>query len=209
MVFFLGNITILISQYGYLAIFVLMLLESIIFPIPSEVVLPFAGAMVALGVLSPIVAFPVAVAASILGSFIGFIIGYFLGIDIIFNYGKHFGFEMKSYKNGEKWIKKYGVLFAFVSKLLPAIRSISSMICGAFKMDTKKFLLYTTLGIVIWSAVLMYAGYAFASNWNAISSSMQHSTIYVVVGAIIALALITRKSIIKTIKRTLHKNMQA
>jgi membrane protein DedA with SNARE-associated domain len=205
MVFYLDQITTLISQYGYIAIFILMFLESVILPIPSEVVLPFAGAMIGAGLLSPFVAFPVAVLASVLGNFVGFIIGYILGIDVIFKYGKRLGFNMKNYTKGESWIKKYGILFAFISKLLPAVRSISSIICGAFKMDTKKFLAYTTLGVIIWSAVLMYAGYVLESHWNNIASAISGSSIYVVVGALVVLVLIIRKTIIKVINRVLSK----
>lgn len=198
MVVFLDQITTLISQYGYIAIFVMMLLESIIVPIPSEVVLPFAGAMIGLGVFNPMIAFIVALVASVLGNLIGFLIGFFLGVDVIFKYGKRFGFKMKTYEEGEVWIRRYGVLFAFISKLLPAIRSISSIICGAFKMDTKKFLLYTTIGVAIWSAVLMYAGYALESNWGQIATFISSSAIYVVIGAVVVFALIVRKGILKT-----------
>ncbi|MCL5009490.1 MAG: DedA family protein [Candidatus Parvarchaeota archaeon] len=211
MAFLLDQISVLIYQYRYLAVFVLMFLESVALPIPSEVVLPFAGAMIGLNILDPVIAFPIAVIASVLGSLVGFLLGYFLGVDIIFRYGKKFGFRMKSYSDGEKWIKKYGVLFALISKLLPAIRSISSIICGAFKMDIKKFLLYTTVGIIVWSAALMYAGYALASNWNQIASSIASSALYVVIGSIVVLLVIIRRWVVKTANsmllklRNLHK----
>ena len=145
MIFGLDWITAIMQQYGYLAIFILMFLESTFAPIPSEIVLPFAGALVALGIINPILGFLDALIASVIGNVVGFWVGYFLGIKVVLKYGKNLGFKMETYINGEHWIKRYGSPFAFISKLLPVVRSFASIICGAFKMDFKRFLLYTSL----------------------------------------------------------------
>ncbi len=188
------------SQNGYLAylaIFVLMLSESTIIPIPSEVVLPFAGVLIAAGVINPILGFLDAVIASLIGNLVAFLLGYVFGIDIVYKYGQKFGFKMDAYLQGERWIKKYGNAFAFICKLLPVVRSFSSVICGAFKMDLKKFIIYTTAGVAIWSATLMYVGFVFTNNWQSISNVIIISSPYIGIVAVIILLFLTRRWILR------------
>ncbi len=191
--FGIDQIIAFISQNGYLAIFLLMFSESTILPIPSEVVLPFAGFLVATGAINPVFGFLDAVIASLIGNLLGFVVGYVFGIDVVYKYGKRFGFKMDAYVSGERWIKKYGNLFAFVCKLLPAVRSFSAPICGAFKMNFKKFTLYTTAGIAIWSAVLMYVGFILASNWQSIANVIINSSVYIGIAAVLILLFFARR----------------
>ncbi len=179
MLFGLDQIINFISAYSYIAIFILMFLESVILPIPSEVVLPFTGFLIAINKVNPAFGFADAVIASILGSLVGYALGYFLGIDIFLRYSKKVGFGEKEYKNGIAWIKHYGDYFAFITKLLPAVRSIASIVCGAFKMDIKKFTAYSSAGILVWSGFLIYFGYYLSSNWESIASIFEKSAVYV------------------------------
>ncbi len=181
MIFGIPQILSLIGSQGYLAIFVLMFLESVILPIPSEVVLPFTGFLIAINKINPYLGFGDAVVASILGSIVGFLLGYFLGIDIFLKYSKRIGFGTAEYEKGIKWIKKYGNYFAFFTKLLPAVRSIAGIICGAFKMDIKKFIMYSSAGVVIWSGFLIYTGYYLSSNWESIANVVEKAGVYVAV----------------------------
>ncbi|MGC8681897.1 MAG: DedA family protein [Candidatus Acidifodinimicrobium sp.] len=190
-----------VASYEYLTIFVLMLLESIIFPIPSEIVLPFTGFLIALGKINPFIGTTDAIAASVIGSIIGYYLGLFLGIDVFLKYSRKVGFKDETYYAGIDWIKKYGVYFAFISKLLPAVRSVASIICGAFKMSFRKFVLYSTIGIIIWSTVLVYIGFSLSSKWISAGYDISSITPYIIlIGAIIVLYLL-RKPIIDTLKR--------
>ncbi len=179
MIFGVDQILTLIESQSYLAIFILMFLESVILPIPSEVVLPFTGFLIAIGKINPYLGFGDAVVASILGSIVGFLLGYFLGIDIFLKYSKKLGFKGLEYDRGIRWIKKYGNYFAFFTKLLPAIRSIAGIICGAFKMDIKKFIAYSSAGILLWSGFLIYVGYYLSSNWESIANIFEKAGVYV------------------------------
>ena len=179
MFFGIEQILALIESQGYLAIFVLMFLESVILPIPSEVVLPFTGFLIAINKINPYLGFADAVGASVLGSIVGFLLGYFLGIDIFFKYSKRMGFKGLEYEKGIRWIRKYGDYFAFITKLLPAVRSIAGVICGAFKMDIRKFIAYSSAGILIWSGFLVYTGYYLSSNWESIANVFESAGIYV------------------------------
>ena len=202
MFFGLQEISTLVAQYGYLAIFLLMFGESVILPIPSEVVQPLAGVLAAAGELNVFLSFGDAVVASIAGSLVGYAIGFVFGIDVILAFGKKLGLRMKEYQNGIVWIKRYGDYFAFVTKLLPAVRSIASVVCGAFKMSIKKFTIYATAGILIWSAFLFSLGYYFSKNWAAVSNAIQASAVYI--GAVFAaffIIYILRKRIAKLFRK--------
>ncbi len=196
-----NSIISLISSYGYIAIFILMLLESIILPIPSEIVLPFTGFLIALDKINPILGFLDALIASVLGSLIGYFLGYFFGIDVFLKYGRRMGFSEKSYYDAIDWMKKYGIYFAFISKVLPAVRSIASIICGAFKLDVKKFILYSSLGIAIWSFVLIYFGFELTNNWEYISNEIVIITPYIVVLFILFILFISRKHILNLFRK--------
>ncbi|MGC8533296.1 MAG: DedA family protein [Candidatus Parvarchaeum sp.] len=173
-----------------------MFLESVIVPIPSEVVLPFTGFLIAIGKINPYLGFADAVSASILGSIAGFLLGYFLGIEIFLRYSKKLGFKDLEYEKGIRWIKKYGDYFAFFTKLLPAIRSIAGIICGAFKMDLKKFIAYSSAGILIWSGFLVYTGYYLSSNWQAIANIFEEAGVYIAAAFVLFFLLyIFRKKI--------------
>ncbi len=185
MIFGVDQVLALIESQSYVAIFVLMFLESVILPIPSEVVLPFTGFLIAMGKINPYLGFADAISASILGSIVGFFLGYFLGVDIFLKYSKKLGFRDLEYKKGIRWIKKYGDYFAFFTKLLPAVRSIAGIICGAFKMDIKKFIAYSSAGILIWSSFLVYTGYYLSSNWESIANVFEKAGVYV--GAVFVL----------------------
>ncbi|MCL4391619.1 MAG: DedA family protein [Candidatus Parvarchaeota archaeon] len=201
MIFGLDQILTLIESQSYVAIFVLMFLESVILPIPSEVVLPFTGFLIAIGKINPYLGFADAVTASILGSIVGFLLGYFLGIDVFLKYSKKFGFKDLEYEKGIRWIKKYGNYFAFFTKLLPAIRSIAGIICGAFKMDIKKFIAYSSAGVLIWSGFLVYTGYYLSSNWESIANIFETAGVYIaVLFVLFFLVYIFRKNIASVLK---------
>ncbi|EEZ92980.1 MAG: SNARE associated protein [Candidatus Parvarchaeum acidiphilum ARMAN-4] len=206
MFFGLDQILAFLESNSYSAIFVLMFLESVILPIPSEVVLPFTGFLIAIGKINPYLGFSDAVAASILGSLVGFMLGYFLGIEIFMRYSKKLGFKDLEYEKGIKWIKKYGDYFAFFTKLLPAVRSIAGIICGAFKMDIKKFLVYSSAGILIWSGFLVYTGYYLSNNWEAIANVFEKAGVYVAaVFVLFFLIYIFRKNIASILRMNKRK----
>ncbi len=183
MVFGLDQLIAFMSQYGYLAFFILAFFETTLLPIPSEVVLPFAGALVAIGALKSFFIFPDVIIGNLAGNLFGYFVAYFLGIDIVLKYGKKIGFKMDSYTKAEAWVKRYGVMFAFITEILPVVRSVTSTVCGAFKMNLKKFIIYTFAGFTIWAGMLMYTGFVLANNWQTIANSISVYGVYI--GAIV------------------------
>lgn len=163
-----------IHTTGYLGIFILMTLESMLVPIPSEVTMPFSGFLVSQGILNFWLVVLAGTLANLVGSVIAYYIGYFLEetllLGLIQKYGKFILVTIKDYNDASKWFTKYGDKVIFVSRLLPAVRTVISLPAGVFRMDMKKFLSYTFAGSLLWSIVLTYIGLKLGDNWKTLGS---------------------------------------
>jgi membrane protein DedA with SNARE-associated domain len=160
-------ITSFISSLGYPGIFSLMVIESAMIPIPSEIIMPFSGFLVATGKLS---FFEVVLAGSF-GNLIGSIITYYLGIKIgrhlIIKYGKYIFFSESHLRFTEKLFERLGDKISFIGRLLPGVRTYVSFPLGIAKANLIKFMIYTLIGSLIWNALLTYAGLRLGSNWQS------------------------------------------
>lgn len=167
-----GFIIHLIESSGYFGVFLLMTLESALIPIPSEVTMPFAGYLVSTGKFSFIAVVFVGALGNLVGSWIGYAIGYFLEetiiVSLIRKYGKFILVSIDEYKHSLRWFNKFGDKIAFVSRVLPAIRTFISLPAGLAEMNFWKFSVYTFLGSLIWSFVLTYIGFYLGSKWESI-----------------------------------------
>jgi len=193
---FTQNITVGISSWGYAGIFSLMLLESSSLPIPSEVVLPFAGYLISQGQLNLWITISIATLAGVTGSLIDYYIGL-KGISLLAQ-RKILGrllFSEARLETAEKWFKRYGVLAVFLSRMVPGFRTLVSFPAGAMKMLLPKFVLYTIAGCLVWNAVLVCIGVYLGANWREVAG-VSH---YIIIGfaAAILMAfivlLVTRK----------------
>jgi len=160
-------ITSFISSLGYPGIFSLMVVESAMIPIPSEIIMPFSGFLVATGKLS---FFEVILAGSF-GNLIGSIITYYAGLKIgrplIIKYGKYIFFSESHLKFTEKLFERLGDKISFIGRLLPGVRTYVSFPLGIAKANLIKFMVYTLIGSLIWNALLTYAGVRLGSNWQS------------------------------------------
>jgi membrane protein DedA with SNARE-associated domain len=158
----------LIGRYGYLAIFILMLLESSSLPVPSEVVLPLAGLLAEKGLLS----FPIALAAGFLGSAVGialdYYIGYYLGKDVVYKHLRLFHISKESLDSFDRWFELNGGIAVFITRVVPIVRTFISFPAGFAKMNQKKFFLYSLSGALIWAIVLMLFGFYLLSANSAV-----------------------------------------
>jgi membrane protein DedA with SNARE-associated domain len=159
-----------IQSTSYAGIFVLMALESALIPIPSEITMPFSGFLASQGKLSLTLVILTGTIANLVGSYIAYYIGYFIEetvlLKFIKKYGKFVLISEHEYEKGNKWFAKYGDKIIFISRLLPGVRTVISLPAGVFKMDIKKFTIYTLAGCLIWSAILTYTGYYLGENWR-------------------------------------------
>jgi membrane protein DedA with SNARE-associated domain len=145
-------------DWGYSGVFVLMAIESTVFPIPSEVVVPPAAYWAQQGVLS----FWGVVLASTLGSYAGSSASYFfaavVGRPLILKYGKYFLVPEKKWLLAEQWIQHYSAAGIFFARLLPVVRHLISLPAGAARTPFGMFSVMTLAGSFLWSLVLAWFG---------------------------------------------------
>jgi membrane protein DedA with SNARE-associated domain len=174
-----------IAYLGYIGIFFLMMLESMIVPVPSEFVMPFAGFLVAQGTFS----FLLVIIASTLGSITGSLIFYYIGKTgghrLVEKYGKYVLVDAEDIRKTEEWFKKRGDLTVFLARLIPVVRHLISFIAGIGKMNAKKFSFYTVVGAAIWNTILTYIGYMLGQHWNEVSQYIKELDIIIVIVLVI------------------------
>jgi membrane protein DedA with SNARE-associated domain len=179
-----------VRSWGYAGIFGLMILESSSLPVPSEVILPFAGYLVSEGTLNFWLTLIVATAAALAGSMIDYYIGY-KGIEALTR-RKILGrviFSMEQLTYAGRWFSKYGAVAIFVGRLVPGIRTLISFPAGAAKMPLAKFLAFTAAGCILWNGILIYVGYYLRQNWAEVAS-VSHYILIGVVAALVAIVLV-------------------
>ena len=159
---------------AYIVIGFAMFLENLIPPIPSEIIMPLGGFFVYKGDLN----FYILIIAGLIGTVIGALPWYFLGkllnekklSNFIDRRGKFLGISSKDLDKSRLWFDKYGVQLVFWGRLIPGIRTLISVPAGVELMPINKFLIWTSLGSLIWVVFLTSAGYLFGENYEVIGS---------------------------------------
>jgi membrane protein DedA with SNARE-associated domain len=174
-------ITSVISSLGYGGIFFLMILESALIPIPSEIIMPFSGFLVSTGKLGSVAV----ILAGSLGNLVGSVITYYLGIRLgrafLIKYGKYILFRVHHLVWTEQLFQKYGDKISFVGRLLPGVRTYVSLPAGIGKSNFIKFVVYTLVGSIIWNSLLTYAGIQLGRSWQHIDNYSGYLDIIAVV----------------------------
>lgn len=166
----------LISQLGYIGIFIGMAIESSFFPFPSEIILIPAGALIAQGKMFFLPVLLAGLLGSLLGALINYLLALFLGrtaIDyLVKKYGKFIFITQKSIRKSDIYFKKHGEITTFIGRLIPGIRQLISLPAGFSKMKLSKFFLFTALGAGLWSIILILIGYFFGNNIELIKANL-------------------------------------
>ena len=176
-----------VQAWGYSGIFGLMLLESSSLPIPSEVILPFAGYLASMGQLDVWITVTLATFAGLAGSLIDYYIGL-KGVQSLIQH-KILGKALLSTNQlevAEKWFIKYGSLMIFISRLIPGFRTTFSFPAGAAKMKLSKFIAFTTAGCLLWNVILVYLGWYLGKNWTQVAG-VSH---YLIIAAVATIVII-------------------
>jgi membrane protein DedA with SNARE-associated domain len=173
---------------SYPGVFLLMVLESMVFPVPSEAVMPFAGFLIASGKFTFTGVIFAATLGSIVGSLASYAMGYYGGKPFIKRFGKYLLLDAHDLEITERFFAKRGDLTIFISRFIPVIRHLISIPAGLGKMNLGKFIVYTILGAGMWNAFLTYVGFKLKENWTEV---MKYShTIDIVVVAVLGLAFL-------------------
>lgn len=178
----------IIAATSYFGVFFLMVLESMVFPVPSEAVMPFAGFLIADGHFTYAGVIIASTLGSIVGSTLSYYIGFYGGKPFLKRFGKYFLLDAHDLEISERFFSKYGEITIFISRFIPVVRHLISIPAGFAKMKMTKFIIYTTIGAGLWNTFLTYLGVKLKHNWESV---MEYShTIDIVVVAILGLAVI-------------------
>ncbi|MFA6272345.1 MAG: DedA family protein [Patescibacteria group bacterium] len=193
--FLIHYFTLFIEKVGYLGVFLLMTLESMVAPVPSEAVMPFAGFLWFEGSMTPIWIVVASTAGSIIGSLISYFIGAYLGKPFVKRFGKYLLLNEHHLETTEKFFRKYGEKTIFISRFVPVVRHFISIPAGVGRMHLSKFIIYTTLGAGIWNTFLAYIGFELGNNWNEIRTYSEVLDIIIVLAIIGAIIYFVKKQI--------------
>jgi len=158
-----------VVEYGYLAIFLLMLAESACIPFPSEVTMLVGGWYAADGRLDFFLVGVAGVLGNLVGSWLAYGIGRTTGRGLLDRYGRYVLIRAHDIDRAEVWWDRYGEAATFVSRLLPVVRTFISLPAGIARMQFGKFTIYTFLGVIPWTYALAYAGMVVGDNWERVA----------------------------------------
>jgi membrane protein DedA with SNARE-associated domain len=173
-----------IDKMGLVGVFLLMVGESALLPIPSEATMLFAGFNVSEGEYSLFVATAVGVTANVVGSWIAYGIGYFGRVDLIEKHGSKFFIKPHHLQWADRWFEKYGDATVFFSRCLPIIRTFISLPAGIARMPFWRFTILTALGCIPWVFMLVFIGKEAGDNWENWKEHL-HYIDYAVIAAIL------------------------
>ncbi len=193
------TITAFIDAWGYWAVFWGMVLANANIPVPSEVVLGFAGYLVFAGQFDFALIVAVATAGGVAGSVVSYLVGYYSGPGFVRRYGRYVLLSEAKLRLAEQWFARYGIIVTFFGRLVPLIRAFVSLPAGFAKMAFGRFFLYTVAGTVLWTVGLVYLGLVFGENWRQLHNYVDEAAI--AAAALLAGWLIFRHFAARTRKR--------
>jgi membrane protein DedA with SNARE-associated domain len=181
-----------IAEFGYLGIVLLMLVEAVFPPIPSELIIPFSGFAVSQGRLDFVLVVLSATAGSMLGAVPWYLAGRLFGIErvkwLADKIGRWFAFNADEIGYAAKIFDRWGGAIVLVGRLFPILRTLISVPAGLARMPVWSFVLFSALGMLIWNTVLVSAGYLLHEHYHLVEAWLDPVT-YVVLGLVVALYL--------------------
>ena len=192
---FLNN---LYGAVGYVGVMLAMAIESAMIPLPSELILPYAGFLVSDPTqIEPITGQPwnfwivvvVATIGNTLGSLVAYGLGAYGGRPLLERYGKYVLIRPHEIDLADDFFAKHGSATVFIGRLLPVVRTFISFPAGVARMHLGKFIVYSTAGAFIWSMLLVYAGTVLGANWTQIRHALQPFDLAIALGVVALVVL--------------------
>ncbi len=178
-------VTDFIISLGYWGVAVAMAIESANIPLPSELILPFAGYLVSAGHLTFWGAVLAGTVGGTCGSIISYYLGYYGGRPLLIKYGRYIGINQRHLIVADRWFARYGEATVFFTRLMPVVRTFISLPAGIAQMNFKRFVVYTFLGSLPWSILLVYVGLKLGENWQLIKPWFHRLDIVVIIGILL------------------------
>ncbi|AAR36368.1 DedA family protein [Geobacter sulfurreducens] len=178
-----------IGAMGYPGIFILMAMESSVFPVPSELVMPPAGYLAQQGEMNIWLAIFLGTAGSLAGAYANYFAAHYLGRPLLLKYGKYVWITEEKFARVESFFHKHGEISTFIGRLLPVVRHLISLPAGLAGMHHGTFTLYTLLGAFIWCTILAWIGYVIGENRDLIMEYSHQALIGVVIFSVALVAV--------------------
>ncbi|EAD5566462.1 DedA family protein [Listeria monocytogenes] len=188
-------ITSIMADFGYIGIFVLIMVENLFPPIPSEIILTFGGFMTTVTSLNVVMVIIVATLGSVVGAILLYKVASYFGKErltkIVLKYGRILRLKESDIERAENFFLKYGSWAVFLCRMIPLIRSLISIPAGMTKMKMSKFLILTTAGSLLWNTVLIGLGAMLGESWSEIVVFMDSfsTIIYSIIAILVAVGL--------------------
>ncbi len=171
----------LYTTFGYAGVVLAMTIESAAIPVPSEIILPFAGWMVSRGLVEPATGAPWtyagAVAAGVLGNTLGSLLSYAVGRyggrPLLDRYGRYVLISGHDLDVADRWFARWGQLTVLFSRMLPIVRTFISVPAGVARMPLGRFLAFSILGAIPWTLLLVWGGLVLGDHWAQIKESLR------------------------------------
>ena len=176
-----------ISNYGYLGIFILLMLGIFGLPVPDETIITLSGFLIYKGELNLIPTFLSAIAGSALGITLSYTVGRLFGTYVLLKFGKYIHFTEDKLEKVKEWFNKLGKWTLTVGYFIPGVRHFTAIVAGSSKFNLFSFALFAYSGAIIWTATFLSIGYIFGKQWMKILDSI-HS--HIIISASIILVLI-------------------
>jgi len=177
-----------VARVGYPGLFLLITLESTLVPIPSELVMPFAGVLASHGTFSLPVILIINTTAALLGSGISYWIGAAGGKPLLLRYGKYALIRAKDIELTERFFARHGKATILVGRFLPVVRHIISVPAGVARMPLVPFFTQTFIGSTIWGSILILLGYHFGDAFLETAKQVKH--VNLIIGVVILAVLL-------------------
>lgn len=191
-------LTTALMHFGYLGILLAMTLESACIPIPSEIIMPFAGYLAVTGHLNFWGVVMVGTLGNLIGSLIAYYVGKYGGRAIVLKYGRRIRLSERHLKQSEAWFAKNGEISVLVGRVFPVVRTFISLPAGIAQMHLGRFITYTIAGSIPWVYMLAWAGSDFGKHWQVVDRFMRPFTDFVVIAiAVLIVLYIVRRVIMR------------
>jgi membrane protein DedA with SNARE-associated domain len=181
-----------IGSAGFVAVFLLMTLESACIPVPSEAIMLFAGFAVSKGELTLFGIVAAGVLGNLVGSWIAYVVGYYGRLDLL-EKNKLIHISPKHLKWADEWFERYGSATVFFSRMLPIVRTFISLPAGVAKMPFWRFTTYTLAGCIPWVLMLALVGQSVGSNWEDWRHKLGYLDYVVLVAIVVGVVYLVMK----------------
>jgi membrane protein DedA with SNARE-associated domain len=179
-----------ISQYGYVAVFGLLMLGIVGLPVPDETLLVFSGYLISRGRFNPFFAFAAGFLGSACGISLSYIIGRSLGRRAVIRYGKHIGITAARLDRTHAWFEKTGEWLLAFGYFIPGVRHLTALVAGTSDLNFRVFAIFAWSGAAFWVASFLTLGYFVGENWQQTIDFVEHYTLLAVVLAVVFAAAV-------------------